>query len=369
MTIKQVQSCCGGSSNVREVRIQHLVIGDVDTATGKIPQVNTCLGYRDVLGVWKARWGINRMNYSIAPGLYAVGQPDDSSPVLVSANYKLSFDMLRKELKGLNIWVMVIDTKGINVWCAAGKGTFSTEEIVRRINMIRLPDIVSHRTIILPQLGAPGVAAHEVAGQTGFKVVYGPVRAGDIPSFLQAGMAATEEMREVQFTLRDRIALVPVELVGTVKPLLIWYFLIFLLNIAKLGRFSVSALLTNTTLTFIPYLGAVLVGCVLVPVLLPWIPGRSFAWKGLLLGLPWAMTVNQFPVWFGENNNGWMLGLANLLLLPAISSFLALNFTGATTFTSLSGVQKEMKVALPAIIIAVVLGIGLIVAFNIIMFF
>lgn len=123
------------------------------------------------------------MHYQVPPGLYAVGNPDPAAPVLVSANYKLSFDRLRRELNGFNLWILVVDTKGINVWCAAGKGTFGTGELVRRIEQTRLSQVVTGRTLILPQLAAPGVAAHEVLQRSGFKVVYGPVRAADLRSF------------------------------------------------------------------------------------------------------------------------------------------------------------------------------------------
>ena len=78
------------------------------------------------------------MNYTVNPGLCRVGNPDDASPALVTANYKMSFDRLRKELSGLDAWIMVLDTKGINVWCAAGKGTFGTEEAVRKIGEVGL---------------------------------------------------------------------------------------------------------------------------------------------------------------------------------------------------------------------------------------
>ena len=69
------------------------------------------------------RWGFNRDKYKVAPGLYKIGNPGFKSDVLLTANYKLTFDTLRKNLSGLNIWIQVIDIKGINVWCAAGKGT------------------------------------------------------------------------------------------------------------------------------------------------------------------------------------------------------------------------------------------------------
>ena len=159
------------------------------------PQVPTQLYWTDKVGAFKARIGFGRMNYTVEPGIYTVGNPDENSPVLISANYKLSFDALRKELTSLNAWIIVIDTKGINVWCAAGKGTFGTDEIVRRINLIELAKIVSHRKIIVPQLGAVGVSAHKVKKLSGFSVIYGPVRAKDIIEFMQSGMQAAEKMR------------------------------------------------------------------------------------------------------------------------------------------------------------------------------
>ena len=194
-------------------RLEPYVTGWLTTPLGEVPQVATQLCRRDALGAWQMRWGMGRDRYAISPGLYAVGQPDRKSPVLVSANYKLSFDALRKELRKIDAWILVIDTKGINVWCAAGKGTFSTDEIVRRVREVGLDQLVSHRQLIVPQLAAPGVAAHSVSKQIGFKVVYGPVRANDLPAFLHAGQQATQEMRRVTFSTRERLILTPVELV------------------------------------------------------------------------------------------------------------------------------------------------------------
>ena len=69
----------------------------------------------------------------------------------------MSVDYLRNAVRNINVWIMVLDTKGVNVWCAAGKGTFGTDEIIKRINKCSLVKIVSHRKIIVPQLGAPGI--------------------------------------------------------------------------------------------------------------------------------------------------------------------------------------------------------------------
>jgi hypothetical protein len=363
---KPVGGCCGSSAGSQNAQAVDCccsqeknkgncgcVSGEVVTPAGNVPLVSTRLNLADIFGAWKARWGIGRMNYQISPGLYGVGNPDWNLPVLVSANYKMSFDRLRRELTGLNLWIMVIDTKGINVWCAAGEGTFGTTEIVSRIGQVKLSEVVSHRTLIVPQLGAPGVAAHEVLKLSGFRVVYGPVRARDLPGFLAAGMKISGPAREVNFNLGDRLAVAPIEVVGTIKPALIVIAVIFIIKWIGLGAVAFPELLKGTLVDFVPFLGAILAGTVLVPALLPYIPGRSFAWKGWLLGLIWTILYIGLVI----PPAGWKQDLFYILVLPPISSFLALNFTGASTYTSLSGVVKEMNVALPAIISSAGLGV------------
>jgi acetyl-CoA decarbonylase/synthase complex subunit gamma len=314
---------------------------------GSLPLVSSQLEWRDRWGAIKARWGVGRMDYSIDPGLYALGNPDRESPVLVSANYKMSFDELRGALPGRDLWILVLDTKGINVWCAAGKGTFGTEELVKRIESSGLKQIVDHRSLILPQLGAPGVAAHQVKKLSGFGVRYGPIKAGDLPAYLDAGCKATEAMRLKSFTLKERAVLIPIELVETIKPTLIIAPLLFLLggiggpagfwaNAAVYGSFAVMA-----------FVSAVVTGSVLNPLLLPYLPGRAFSTKGLWLGAAVAVIMlslqgPDLSVWAGRLGS-----LAWLLIIPAVTAYLAMNFTGASTYTSLSGVNKEMRWALP----------------------
>lgn len=334
------------------------VIGRMTTPAGDVPQVATKLTFADMIGSWKCRWSIGRMDYSIVPGIYAVGTPDAKSPVLVTANYKMTFDRLRKQIDGLNVWIVVLDTDGVNVWCAAGKGLFGTEELVHRICDVQLTRIVTHRTVILPQLGAVGIAAHEVRKQTGFHVVYGPVRAEDIKAFLSNGMDATEAMRTVRFTIGDRIVLTPMELVGSIMPLLVTFGVLFILNVIGIGHYGWT--------DFYGIIGAVLVGAVVSPILLPWLPGRAFSFKGGILGLIWAICflfMNGIP---SVPDFGWLKAIAYLLLLPTLSGFLTLNFTGSSTYTSLSGVDREMKTAIPIMFFAALFAILLMLASDLI---
>ena len=335
--VKTSGACCAGDSCC-------------SSGVAAAPPVETSLSLQDILGGWKVRWGMGRMDYKIQPGLYAVGQPHAASPVLVSANYKLTFDTLRKNLGGLACWLLILDTKGVNVWCAAGKGAFGTDELVRRIEAVDLAAVVKHRKLILPQLAASGVSAPEVARQSGFSIIYGPVRASDIKAFLAAGCQATPKMRAVEFTFMDRLVLTPLELAAAAKVSLPVFGVLFLINLFAARPFGLG--------DFLAYAAAVLSGALLTPALLPFIPGRAFAFKGWLVGAAVTAAVVWALGWL--NPPFLLLGAGYLLALPAHSAYLALNFTGASTYTSPSGVLKEMKIALPLIIPALLAGLVLV---------
>ncbi len=291
-----------------------------------------------------ARWGYKRSEHRIEAGLYALGRPTPASPVFVTANYTLSFDALRSSLAGTDGYILVLDTEGINVWCAAGKKTFGTEELVRRIETTRLKDVVDHRRLILPQLGAPGVSAQEVKRRSGFDVDFGPVRAADLLTYMKTG-EATPDMRQVRFDLADRIVLIPVELVQVLLPMLVAGIVLFF----AAGPLAAAAAVT-----------AVLAGAALFPALLPWIPTSAFSTKGFLVGgvtaMPFAVTAfltNPSAAWWDKL--GWVL--VYLLVMPSVTAFLALNFTGASTFTSRSWVKREIFMYVP--VMAIMIGTGI----------
>ena len=327
----------------------------IATPVGPVPRVATTASARDRWGTIGARIGLIRRNYKVVPGLYAVGSPDVLSPVLVTANYKLSFDALRHRLSGIAAWLLVVDTRGINVWCAAGKGVFSTEEVLQSVRDTRLGELVSHRDLILPQLAATGVSALAVKKGCGFRVFFGPVRAADLPAFLRQGKQGDEAMRTVTFTLAERAVLIPVELFLLAKPLLAILFLGFLVSGIGPSVFSPAAALHRGLVLLAATAGGIVGGAVLTPLLLPWLPGRQFWCKGLLAGLPVALLA-----WLlSAPRLGAAEQLALLLWTETVSSYLAMNFTGSTPFTSPSGVEYEMRRGLPMQIAAVCLTLAL----------
>lgn len=329
-----------------------------DSAQSSIRPTTSSLTARNHWDHILARLGVKRSGRRVEPGLYALGDPTPDSPVFVTANYTLSFDALRAALAGIDGYILVLDTQGINVWCAAGKGTFGTDELVRRIESTRLHDVVRHRELILPQLGAAGIVAHEVKTRSGFEVEYGPVRAADLSEYLEAHQA-TPEMRRVRFALRDRLTLIPVELVYVFLPVLVIAGVVAILSMWLPGVDVDYAFLFGLV-------AAVLAGVAGFPILLPWIPTRDFSSKGFILGglvaLPFAMTAflgNASEVrWLQVGG-----ALPHLLALPPVTAYLALNFTGSTTFTSRSGVRREIFAYVPIMAwmfgIGIVLGVGL----------
>jgi hypothetical protein len=330
------------------------VDGVVESAGGPIRLVGTKLTPRDRHGAWRVRWGIGRDDYRVEPGLYAVGSPGADAPVLVGANYKLSFDSLRTALDGLSAWLLVVDTRGINVWCAAGKGTFSAAEINRMVEQTRLQEVVDHRRLVLPQLSASGVAAHEVKKGSGFRAVFGPLRTADLPAFLDAGMTATPQMRAVSFDLSERLVLAPVELSVAARPTAL-ALSAGVIAVSAMGRGGPS--LRRALAQGGPAIGAawlsLLGGGLITPALLPWLPGRALSAKGATVGA--ALAAGSVVALRPRPSTAVAMGL--LAGMPAATSYVAMNFTGSTPYTSPSGVQREMRRALPFQVAGVAVGV------------
>ena len=352
------QPCCGPRVMPK---LNYIPVGN-GTVRG-FPRVDASLKTADHIGAFRARMGPYRMNYAIEPGLVALGEPGPESDVLVTANYKLSFDHLRRHLPARNVWILVLDTWGINVWCAAGKGTFGTEELVRRIAQTQLAQVVTTRKLILPQLGAPGVAAHEVKKQTGFSCIWGPVEARDLGAFIDNGRKKTPAMRQKQFPMTERAVLLPIELRPALKVIFTGVLIASPLAALTMPGNYLYGVVHYLVLLSIFMLSALFSGAVLTPLLLPFLPGRAFAVKSILPSV--ALSALLYMDLYEQIAPPELIALG--LLLVGVASYAAMNFTGASTYTSISGVKKEMRYAVPAQIAAAASGIILWITSHIIM--
>ncbi len=200
-------------------------------------------------------------------GLYAIGNPGSKSPVLVTGNFDLTVRRVVRALDGsVDCWLLVADSAGINVWCAAGGGYFTAEKVIAALKTYRVADVVDHHALILPQLCANGVDGWKIRQETGWGVHWGPVKARDVPAYLRAGRKKTAAMRQVDFPLQDRLEMVTVTLgfyaLLILLPIFIWWRPLF---------WTVTAALLG-----ISYFYAVVH---------PWLPGKDGLWKSIPLSL------------------------------------------------------------------------------------
>ena len=238
-----------------------------------------------------------------APGLYAVGEPDEHAPVLVTGNFDLTVRRLVQAIDGkVDAWVLVVDSAGINVWCAAGGGFLTAEKVSAAVKTSRVEEVVSHHALILPQLAACGVDGWQLRKQTGWGVHWGPVRAEDIPAYLAANWRKNEAMRRVNFPLRKRLEMVTVTLA--------FYALMILVPVLIFWRGI-----------FWPVTAGLLGLAYFYAIVHPWLPGRD----GLEKSIPLAANalagffvyLQIFPIESPLTVFRWGLGLIGLSIFTA----------------------------------------------------
>ena len=119
-------------------------------------------------------------------------------------------------------------------------------------------------------------------------------------------------MRTVQFNMWDRLVLTPMELVPASKAVLPVLDIMLFANKFIKRPFNKQ--------DFGGLIGSVLSGAVIMPILLPYVPGKAFSLKGWLIGLECTAWVLGFTGGFKKGNR--LLSAGHLLLFPAVSSFL-----------------------------------------------
>jgi NAD-dependent dihydropyrimidine dehydrogenase PreA subunit len=143
--------------------------------------------------------------HATRPGLRRVGTPGPDSPVLLTCNFTLTVRRMLDTLKGRDLWLLVADSHGINVWCAAGGGHLTHHDVIAVVRSSGIAELVSHRHLVLPQLAATGVERRIVEERTGFDVSWGPARLEELPAYLDAKMHVKRRWRRMHFPLWERL--------------------------------------------------------------------------------------------------------------------------------------------------------------------
>jgi 2-polyprenyl-3-methyl-5-hydroxy-6-metoxy-1,4-benzoquinol methylase len=269
-----------------------------------------------------------------ATGLYRVGHPDRKSPILVTGNYDLTVRRLVRGLDGIvDCWLVVANSRGINVWCAAGGGHFTADDVISAIKTSGVKEVVDHHAMILPQLCANGVDGWKIRKETGWGVHWGPARASDIPAYLMAGRKKTDTMRRVMFPLKNRM-----EMVTT-------YIFIYGVGIVLLSLIFWRPYLWLIT-------GIMLLLSYLYGIFLPWIPGRDGIGKGISL-----VVLTLAGLW------GWSYGWGHLAVESLINWSLGLGFLAFFVGAEFQGISPLMRAEQSNMAIEAPVGLATLVAY------
>lgn len=126
----------------------------------------------------------------VKPDVYAFNEPKDSSPLLITTNFSLTYFTVAGEVEasGVPTWLLIADSEGLSVLTAWAAGKFDAEKIAKTVKGSGVSDKVSHRKLVIPGAisGLSGEIEEELAG---WKVVVGPRDAVDISPFLKSGKA------------------------------------------------------------------------------------------------------------------------------------------------------------------------------------
>jgi len=240
-------------------------------------------------------------------GLRVLGSPNRDAPVLVTANFDLTVRRVTRVLtqNHIDCYLLVVNTKGINVWCGASGGHFTADQVISGIKTSGIGELVTHRQLILPQLCATGVNPGDIYQKTGWHSRFGPAYARHIPQYIKSGLKKTAAMNTVEFPLKER------------------------LEMAIMWAFPMSII---TSILFIIF------------------------WRNLLLdiiALTWIMPMLLFTLFF------WLPGKPSLVTALIVSGSCALGIAALGLFFSLWITSDTWILSLSAVIIGCIVGIDL----------
>jgi len=286
----------------------------------------------------------------VPPGLYALGRPGAQSPVLVTGSYRLTFDLLRRDLAGIDGWILALDTRGLDVGSAAAAGRFSTDELVTRVLSCRLSRVVRHRRLILPMRAAPAVDRREVERATGFQVAFGPERSADAGRFL-----AGEDLPARRFDVRDALVLAPAELGRSLLRFPSFAFAALLFAGLGPGGVSLGRALAGCWPLLLVGLLLVVAASVLAPLLRAALPAVPLWAAGLAVGL--ALDAAMLEGARLASRMDPFLQAGCWLFFPAAGAWIADQFRHAMPVSAADGLRRASPVLLAGAALVAILAL------------
>ncbi len=314
-------------------------------------------GLRAQLSIYRCIFTGQVDHVPIEPGIYQSGNPDENSPIIVTANYLYTYIKVMRALKGIDAWVLCVDSNGINVWCAARGNNFGNKQLIEAVEATDIANITIKKTLIVPQLSAGGITAPLIKSEAPdfpFNILYGPVWAKYIPQFLEERPARKpDKMKLANFTLSHRFR-------AEITHTTFLFRKIFLLP-------TIALLLLLIGLTFIDTLWIrklwivgelcfwIIIANALIAILFPITKfTRKFITKGIIFGI---ITV----IMFGGVSWFFNYSLPNIILSSFfyfwVAFFSTMSFSGYTMATSPREIQDEYPIFSKINMILLIIGL------------
>jgi len=301
----------------------------------------------------------------IEPGIYPSGNPNEESPIIVTANYIYTYIKVMRALKGIDAWVLCVDSNGINVWCAARGDNFGNKQLIEAVELSGIINVTKKKTLILPQLSAGGVSSPLISMEAPnfpFKVKFGPVWAKFLPKYLKENPAKkTDKMKLAKFSLTHRMR------AGITHTTFLLRKIFFLPTLALLFLLLGLSLISSSYIDKLSRLGEIWLWIITINLILALMFPiadftRVFIKKGIIFGTI-SLVILGGITWFLHDS--WILILLNSTFFFWLAFFSTMSFSGYTMATSPREIQDEYpifrKINLTLLVIGVLLlGIGLI---------
>lgn len=199
----------------------------------------------------------------LAPGLYTLGSPAGTTPLLITGNSRHTHNFLKRFLAPLGVRVLAVDTGGVDVYSALAAGGWSLDRIGQGLE--KLESEMVEPQALLPYPVWEVLGDGEIEGLAGWRIRPGPADARHLPAFLARGRELTDDLKTMRFPWEDRLRLA----------------------LAHAGLFALIAavpLLLFGLKVLAAGLGMAILSAGLLALTWPWLPGKRGWLKGACLG-------------------------------------------------------------------------------------
>jgi ubiquinone/menaquinone biosynthesis C-methylase UbiE len=272
----------------------------------------------------------------IEPGIYISGTPGPKDPIIVTANYDYTYIRVMNDLKKTNAFVLCVDSRGINVWCAARGDDFGNKQLMEAVDATGIQHITKTKRLFLPQLCAGGVSAPKLPMKTPkfpFDIMYGPVWSKDLPEYLDTKPVRKPiKMKSAEFTLPHRI------LAGTTHTAFLFRKIFLIPLLAFLGILLIAKQ-TSVIWVVLNYVMSIILTNLLIAGAIPLTNfTRKFIKKATVLGMGNMIFLGIISYLI---HSSWIFTLFNLLMYFWLGFFTTMSFSGYTFATSPREIGEE----------------------------